>query len=306
MNIPPIFIIGCPRSGTTTLSELISHIPYSETFRGIIISAHLVHRIKFGITEEEYQFYCFEIRKNAESAVRQRRQKRMHLLTKLIKRNISLGEFCISYSRRKKPAGFYKTIRFIYGEPFLALQPSFILDIFPQAKILHIMRDGRASASSLVQTYGVLSEGLISSLQNRTEVFCESNEIGILKSLQGKNVPYWLGAEDLEIFMNSSSFVRAYLFWEFLENSCYIQVNDDSRFSKDNYFKLKYKDFVSHPKEYAGKLNDFLETNIPARRFNVLHRRSLNKYEQFIDKASRKIIDFRYESIIEKLKVDCR
>ncbi len=295
---PPIFVIGSPRSGTTVLSEIISSMPYSELFHDILITPHIVHKIADGISSQDYEFYICEIRANIESAIRQQRQRRILLLAKLLKGKISLKEFSHSILLKTRlDSNFYENIRFIYHEPFLTMNPELILDIFPEAKIVHIIRDPRACASSLIQSYNAFSDELILNMQNSNEIYSQIPEIGIIKSIKEKRVPYWVDKSDIELFIEGPNYLRAYLLWEYLEKSCYEKVSNSTKFNKTNYILLQYNDFVSKPKLYVNKLNDFLEANIAKGEFNRLNTKSINKYKNFIDEKVIKIIECRYAAI---------
>jgi len=54
----------------------------------------------------------------------------------------------------------------VYKEPVFSFAPEFVLDALPDARVIHIYRNGRDCANSLVDTYDILTDEKLSSPRN--------------------------------------------------------------------------------------------------------------------------------------------
>ena len=69
----------------------------------------------------------------------------------------------------------------VYKEPFFALAPELPARALPTARLLHIFRDGRDVADSLVRSYDVLTDEKLATL--------ESNEVQLGRRVGDRYVP---------------------------------------------------------------------------------------------------------------------
>jgi hypothetical protein len=137
----------------------------------------------------------------------------------------------------------------IYKEPFLAFAPEFVLDAFPSGKILHIYRDGRDAANSLVRTYDVLTDDKLRTL--------ERSEMRIGRPHGDRYVPWWIDEEREEEFLSSPPYVRAIWMWMVMTRACRETFSQPEVRESGRVFSLRYEDLVREPQEYGRAAIDF-------------------------------------------------
>ncbi len=150
-NKSPIFIIGVDRSGTTLLSLILdSHsriaIPYESHF----ITKYYRNREKFGDLKKEENRVRLVKNILSESYVKQW-DKKLNLedidLDKCLTLEATIDEVFSAYARLHG--------KDIWGDKTPSYTPEIhiINRMFPQCKFVHIMRDGRDVALSLVKQW---------------------------------------------------------------------------------------------------------------------------------------------------------
>jgi len=137
----PIFIIGCPRSGTTLLYRMLSRHPQlcwftqiSDNFPRIPIIANIIYSLfkhrtsKISQGEKIWGKYCKNnVMTEADLTVK----------AAMFYRNII-----------EKHLNYFNKPRFINKLPVNCLRIRYINSIFPNSIFIHIVRDGRAVALS--------------------------------------------------------------------------------------------------------------------------------------------------------------
>lgn len=241
----PIFILGCPRSGTTFLSSCIGAIPSIREFVGVLAPPRMMHLI--GSTESE------ETREELLSCVRDvfwqsfwrceyfRKQRLVFMLNG----TIGLKEFL------SKPSLDGKL--FCYKEPFLCFAVEHFARHFPTAKFIHIIRDGRDNADSMVRTYGdALCDATLTSEEYS---YNKVSEIGTWRRIDGFNYPWWVPPAEESTFREMSTYGRYVRLWKEMTTRCRALKSsiDDTR-----YLEVKYEDFVSDPITHGEKLRTFI------------------------------------------------
>ncbi len=140
---PPIFLVGCARSGTTLLKDLFNSHP---DIKFPVESQFLLHF-----------YYIFGDPKNDKEAI---------TLLKHIKNESQFQKFKIKISENeiKEIRSYSKFIDYIFTKyakkyggkrwgdktPYYVLKLKTIIKLFPDAKIVHIIRDGRDVALSII------------------------------------------------------------------------------------------------------------------------------------------------------------
>jgi len=180
-NHGPIFILGCPRSGTTFLSSCIAAIPNIREFVGVLAPPRLMHLIGTVESEDTRDALLSSVRDIFWQSFWRRYYFRHEQIALLTSRTIRLRELLAKPSLEGK--------LFCYKEPFLCFAIEHFAAHFPNAKFLHIIRDGRDNADSMERTYGdalsddVLSDDLLS--------YNKVSEIGFWNRVDGFNHPWW-------------------------------------------------------------------------------------------------------------------
>jgi hypothetical protein len=127
----------------------------------------------------------------------------------------------------------------IYKEPFLSLAPDFVYRALPDGQIIHIYRDGRDVAHSLVQNYDVLTDEKLTQLQ--------SSEMRLGRAYDHRYVPWWVEEGRDEEFMRSSPYVRAIWMWTYMVRRCRDFFSRPEVQESGRVMLLRYEDFVRNP-----------------------------------------------------------
>ena len=163
--------------------------------------------------------------------------------------------------------------RMIYKEPFLSFAPQFVRDAFPDAPIVHIVRDGRDCANSLVQSYDVLSDERLTHLRG--------SEMRLGRPFDERYVPWWVEkGHDLE-FIEAMPYVRAIWMWKAMVGRCREAFGTDGQKTNGQVLVLKYEDFMHDPVKYGHRvLAHFGATPTAAfdKRLNAARTSSIGKY----------------------------
>ncbi|MEM1327894.1 MAG: sulfotransferase [Bacteroidota bacterium] len=255
----PIFILGCPRSGTTFLSNCISFIPGTEEFIGAIAPPRLAHFLGSPESEGVRETVLDSVRDIFWQSFLRRVTFRYHRIGQLYRRRISLSDFL-------KPASFNGKL-FCYKEPFLCFSAAHFATTFPNAKFIHIIRDGRDNADSLDRTYTqALSDEVLTSDQLS---FNKNSEIGTWRTKDGFNYPWWVKEAEEAQFRHGSKYGRYIMMWrEMVTRARHLKT----MLPEDRYLEIHYEQFVQSPIEHGQRIRTFLGAEDSA-----AFRRKLNK-----------------------------
>lgn len=167
-------------------------------------------------------------------------------LASLYSRNITVAEFL------KKPSLEGKL--FCYKEPFLCFAAEHFAAHFPNAKFIHIVRDGRDNTDSMVRTYGdALSDAVLVSEQLS---YNKVSEIGTWRRVNGFNYPWWLPVSEEESFRGMSKYARYVRLWKEMTIRC---RSLGALASQKRYLEIKYEDFVKQPVSFGHQIRQFLD-----------------------------------------------
>ena len=146
---PPVFILGCPRSGTTLLAELLEFTSYGKPFETHFITKYYKKLSSYGdITKiENFRFLLNDISKERSIMQWKVDINAEEIFSKL--NVIDYPHICDFICRLKSLQKGYAH----WGDktPHYTLDVSIIDKIFPKSKYIFIVRDGRDVALSLLQ-----------------------------------------------------------------------------------------------------------------------------------------------------------
>lgn len=147
--LSPLFLVGCPRSGTTMLASFLKSTPWGGPFETHFITKYYKRLIHYGdLTQIE------NMKRLVSDILTERpvQQWKLHL---------DLDAFCKSLPEPTYPAlcdalcrqsstkkGFAS-----WGDktPYYILDLEVIANLFPQSRVIYIVRDGRDVALSLLE-----------------------------------------------------------------------------------------------------------------------------------------------------------
>ena len=180
MNTPIGIVLGCPRSVTTYLMSVLNAIPKFECVAGTLLPVAIPHVVNQDLKPEVYDVLAMGFERSIDAYLHSGRyHSRAAALRDWFKTPSDLrGLLNVLRGRRQLPD------RFVYKEPFLSLAPGYVLDAFPDARIIHIVRDGRDCANSLVHTYDVLTDEKLTHLRG--------SEMRLGRKVDDRYVPWWV------------------------------------------------------------------------------------------------------------------
>jgi hypothetical protein len=241
----PVFIVGCPRSGTSFLSKCLGSLDDVEAFSGGLCPPRMCHMLSVETDESRRLELLATIRDSLWFALWQRRCFRSNRLLQFFE-----GQKGISNVIGKASLD---GVLLAYKEPFLCFPLERVVDHFPASKVIHIVRDGRDNADSLMRTYpNALSDRVLS---NDFLTLNNNSEIGMWKKGRGgKNVPWWVKPEQEEEFLAASQYERFMMLWCVM-TKCVLDVQPRIA---DRFLEVKYEAFVADPMAWGKRIAEFL------------------------------------------------
>ena len=163
----------------------------------------------------------------------------------------------------------------IYKEPFLSFAPDFVDEALPHAQVIHIYRDGRDVANSLVRTYDVLTDESLTHLR--------ASEMRLGRKYDHRFVPWWVedGCEDA--FIACSPYARAIWMWKYMVRICHTYYERPEIAQSGRVLLLRYEDLMREPKVYGRIILEHLGAPAsPAYERMLLkaHAKSIGKYKK--------------------------
>lgn len=261
----PVFILGCPRSGTTFLSSCITSIPHVDEFVGVLAPPRMMHEIgRMAKAGEDY--------------------KEMTLLMRDIfwqsfwRRSMFFKERVGSLLSKKDFSGLFKKPElegkiFCYKEPFMCFGMEQVAEEFPNAKFIHIIRDGRDNADSMERSYPLaLSDETLKDLHM---VRNKSSEIGAFYKVGDFHIPWWVDQDKAEDFINHSHYERFIWMWREMVSRV---INCGRKLDPSRYIEVRYESVVSDPVNSATKILQFMDEKPSKKLIGALnkgHQRSV-------------------------------
>jgi hypothetical protein len=228
-----VFILGCPRSGTTFLSGCLAAVAGVEEFVGVLCPPRVCHLIATEDRPDRLRPLMAGVRDVFWLAYVRRRTSHAERLLAVLRRRLSpLGVF---------GPGAVAGGLFCYKEPFLCFPADRFAAACPTARCVHIVRDGRDNADSLERAYpDALSDDVVrSDFLTRNK----NSEIGPWRRAGGVNVPWWVPADDAGPFGAMSRYERCVLLWREMT----ARAMALGRIAPDRYIELRYEDLVRDP-----------------------------------------------------------
>lgn len=241
----PIFIIGCPRSGTSFLSNCLAAGRDIEAFNGLLVSPRLLHFMASQIDRTVTDILLASIRDVFWQSFWRRRFFRNERVSQLFLRNCTIGNFL--------GRAYLESSLFLYKEPFASFICEDLARYFTNAKFLHIIRDGRDTADSMERSY----PDALSDVVLRSEILAsnKNTEIGVWRIHDGFIIPWWIREGDEKKFIQLSRYERCVLLWREM-TICGRSLMRPEYVSR--YLEIRYEELVESPVEVIGSVLKFM------------------------------------------------
>jgi hypothetical protein len=142
----------------------------------------------------------------------------------------------------------------IYKEPFLSFAPRFMCEALQDARIIHIHRDGRDCADSLVRTYDVLTDEKLTTLR--------ANEARLGRRWDHRYVPWWVEEGREDEFLATLPYVRAIWMWKTMVQRCHQAF---SQLDPGRVLLVRYERLVQDPEPVGRAMADHLGLEVTPR-----------------------------------------
>ena len=263
-------VLGSPRSGTTYLMRLLNTLPYCECLIGTLLSSSIPQIAKQDITPEIYDSLAVGFERAIDAYLHSGRfLSRASALQKWFNAPSGLSGFMMAMKGKRI------TRRMIYKEPFLSFAPDFVDKALPQSRVIHIYRDGRDVANSLVRTYNVLTDESLTSLL--------ASEMRLGRKYDHRYIPWWVEEGEEDHFMQSTPYVRAIWMWKYMVGCCRAYYDQPEIKQSGRVMLLKYEDLMSDPFKYGMAVLQHLdEESTPAykKMLGKAHAKSIGKHKK--------------------------
>jgi len=275
-------VLGCPRSGTTFLMEVLNTLPDAECVTGTILPVSIPQIVNAAdLSPTLYDALAVGFERALDDYMESGRfHSRAAAVQKWVNAPTGLRGLYDALRLRRSVR------RMIYKEPFLSFAPEFVYYALPDAKIIHIYRDGRDCANSLIRTYDVLSD------ENLTHLMGAEMRLG--RKVGDAYVPWWVEDGREEEFLAASPFGRAIWMWAYMVRRCDHFFSLPEVEASGRVMLLRYEEFMQAPEAYGEKILEHLgleSTRAFRRRLQTAHTGSIGKHErrgpQEIEEAER-------------------
>ena len=176
--------------------QALNALPNSECVSGILFPVFIPHLVNYPLPPHIYKALTFgfeaSIQNYLDSGIPNSRFAATHRWL--------LG--CMDFQELFQVLRHKRVIkRMVYREPFLSFAPEFTYHALLNCRIIHIYRDGRDCADSLVRSYDVLTDEKLTTLR--------TSEMPLGRKYDHRYVPWWVEDEREDEFLACTPYIRA-------------------------------------------------------------------------------------------------
>lgn len=230
-------ILGCPRSGTTFLVDALRAIDRTECVSGQLFPIAIAHLFNSHISPETQQTLIDSLEFSFQDYLTFNYKSRLPCIQRWLHGTMSRAELIQGLK------GDRTIERFIYKEPFLGFAPEIAYRGLPKGKIVHIYRDGRDCADSLVRKYKVLTDEKLMTLKTA--------EMPFGRKVDHRYVPWWVNQGEEDKFLAASPFGRSVWMWKEIVRRCNDFFSQPEVESSGRVLLVRYEDLVRQPEKWS-------------------------------------------------------
>ena len=254
-----LIILGCPRSGTTFLEEVLARADGYVSAKGNEVFPSQTAAIwNADLSEDVRDAIRVSLRVALEYFLLGKEDSRAEAIAEWLRGHIGTVELSKALRRILHLTGL------IYREPFLAFAPYLAYGALPDCRIVHIYRDGRDAADSLVRTYDVLTDEKLKD--------GESLEVTLGHRHGDLLVPWWVDSARHREFLDASQYVRAIWMWSVMVSRAHTFATSPEVVSSGRVIEICYESLVNDPLTEGERVIDHFRL-----RMNLRIRRQLQK-----------------------------
>ena len=263
-------VVGCPRSGTTFLSRILNATPGVESLIGTLYPVALP-QLANNVDARSKRVLAIALERAIDDYLHSGRcWSRAMSLQKWFNAPTGVSGLLAALKGRRE------IDIMVYKEPMLSFAPDLVIDAFPDARVINIVRDGRDCANSMVRSYGSFTD----------ERLTESpiNLYGVLgRTVRGFTVPWWVEEGKEDLFVDSSPYVRCLWMWKYVVGRCEEYFRRPEVAATGNVLHVRYEALMRNPEPEGIRILDHLGIK-PSKSFKQkllsAHESSIGNYKR--------------------------
>ncbi len=237
-------VLGCPRSGTTFLSKVLGAVDHSEMLIGNHLPVSVPHLVGAGLEDSATAALRYGFRHSLENFLDHARHSRFLTLHKYISGRCGLPELTQAWRKRRQ----YEHL--IYKEPYLVFSPRFAYDTFEDTRLIHIVRDGRDCADSLVRSYDTFTD------ESMRDANFPEGPVG--RQRGPLFIPWWVAEGREEEFAAASPYIRCVWMWQAMMRGMQRFLNEDGIRAGGRILEIRYENLTANPRQEIGRVLDHI------------------------------------------------
>ena len=218
--------------------QALNALPNSGCVSGILFPVFIPHLVNYPLPPVIYEALVFgleaSIQNYLDSGILTSRFAAIH------KRLLG----CMGFQELFQALRHKRVIeRMVYKEPFLSFAPEFTYHALPNCRIIHIYRDGRDCADSLVRSYDVLTDEKLTTLR--------TSEMPLGRKYDHRYIPWWVENGREDEFLANTPYIRAIWMWKEMVRRCHNFFSRPDVAASGRVLMLQYEDLVSNSLYYG-------------------------------------------------------